>query len=256
MAAEGGDIVRFTYTGAEGEEIPDDATHVFVDVTIILEGAFEYHQNIVEVICHDKVERIERGAFNRCPSLMRVIMRGVKIAERWAFNGCEALMDVECGKLEIIGEEAFARCKSLRIMNLPSARIVKWDAFARCEAVTDVKFGNKLERFGESAFFVCKSLERITIPLKDGMITDDDIFTRCNNLKHVDLVEGEELRETIAALHMEEWRKDINEEINSINQNLPNAPEGDLYNDAGGKALVIRRWIRSVLRKIIHYQAE
>lgn len=37
MAAEGdNNITWFTYAGADGEVIPDDATHVFVDVKIIL----------------------------------------------------------------------------------------------------------------------------------------------------------------------------------------------------------------------------
>eukprot|EP00573_Skeletonema_grethae_P013326 CAMPEP_0201709816 /NCGR_PEP_ID=MMETSP0578-20130828/58303_1 /ASSEMBLY_ACC=CAM_ASM_000663 /TAXON_ID=267565 /ORGANISM="Skeletonema grethea, Strain CCMP 1804" /LENGTH=172 /DNA_ID=CAMNT_0048198809 /DNA_START=108 /DNA_END=623 /DNA_ORIENTATION=+ len=172
MAAEGGNIVRFTYTGADGEIIPRDATHVFVDAKIIRGRAFYRHPNIVEVICHDKVEKIEERAFYQCPSLRRVIMRGVTIVERFAFYNCIALTDVECGKLEIIGKEAFFNCKSLRSINLPSARIVKYYAFNDCEDLTGVKFSNKLERFECRAFDGCTSLERITIPLKDGMITD------------------------------------------------------------------------------------
>ena len=84
MAAEGGDIiVRFIYTGAEGERIPDGVTHVTVaeDCTFVRSRTFDNHPNIVEVICHDKVEKIEREAFSNCPNLRRVIMRGVKIAE-------------------------------------------------------------------------------------------------------------------------------------------------------------------------------
>ena len=47
----------------------------------------------------------------------------------------------------------------------------------------------------------------------------------------------------------------MNEEIDSINQILPNAPAGG-WNDDGEKAIVIRTWIGSVLRKIAHYKAE
>ncbi len=81
--------------------------------------------------------------------------------------------------------------------------IVEREAFLECYGLTDVKFGNKLERIGAGVFFQCKSLERITIPLKDGLITDDDVFFRCRNLKQVDVVEGE-LHKTIAALQLEE----------------------------------------------------
>mmetsp|Transcript_32338 Transcript_32338/g.48824 ORF Transcript_32338/g.48824 Transcript_32338/m.48824 type:complete len:93 (-) Transcript_32338:338-616(-) len=51
----------------------------------------------------------------------------------------------------------------------------------------------------------------------------------------------------------------MNEEIDSINQILSTTPAG-VYNDEegvveGGKAQVIRGWIRSVLGKIIQYKA-
>jgi len=94
----------------------------------------------------------------------------------------------------------------------------------------------------------------------DGLITSDSVFRECRKLKHANLVEGE-LHETIDALQLDDWRNDIYEEIESINQILPNA-FGGIYNilgrvyAAGEKAQVIREWVRSVLRKIIHYQAE
>ncbi len=61
MAAEGGNnIVWFTYTGADGENIPQDATHIFVDVKIIPAWAFAYNSKIVEIICHDKSKRLKK----------------------------------------------------------------------------------------------------------------------------------------------------------------------------------------------------
>ena len=53
----------------------------------------------------------------------------------------------------------------------------------------------------------------------------------------------------------------MNEEIDAINQILPTVSAGGGYNDVGEfdegeKAQAIRTWIRSVLRKIVHYQAE
>eukprot|EP00969_Alexandrium_andersonii_P125839 5563596-Alexandrium_andersonii.AAC.1 len=126
----------------------------------------------------------------------------------------------------------------------------------------DATFGKELETIEAGAFYNCTSLERITIPLKDNMITEDNTFQECENLKHVDLVEGQ-IHETIAALQLEEWRNDMNEEIDSINQRLPTVDAGfddddddDYYHHVGLKALAIRMWIRSVLDKIIHYKAE
>eukprot|EP00985_Skeletonema_marinoi_P031969 scaffold37949_cov205-Skeletonema_marinoi.AAC.2 len=181
-------------------------------------------------------------------------MPGVEIVEEDAFYNCPALTYVECGKLEIIKISVFQYCTSLGSIDLPSATIVETEAFLGCEALTDVKFGSKLESIKRKAFLDCPFLERITIPLKDGMITHDNTFTGCDNLKQVDLVEGP-AHETIAALQLEEWRNDMNEEINSINQILPTASAGGYY-DVGGMARAIRTWIRSVLRKIVHYKAE
>ena len=262
MAAEGGDVVvtvRYVYRGEEGEIIPREATHIFVLARVILGHAFDMHPNIVEVICHEDVEIVGEYAFYGCPNLRRVVMPGVRILERAALCNCPALTDVECGKLEIIGEDAFWHCVSLTRIDLQSAMIVEKLAFTYCKALVEAKFGNKLERIEESALSACLSLERITIPLKAGFITNADIFIECGNLKRVDLVEGE-VHETIAAFQLEEWRNDMNEVIESINETLPNARAGgydeDFNKDEGEKARAIRRWSRSVIRKIIRYQAE
>ena len=257
MAAVGGNnIVWYTYTGAIGEVIPWNATHVIVEARIILRDAFREHENIVEVVCHGDVEKIEQMAFYYCPNLRRVIMPGVKIVERGAFLCCHALTDVECGKLEMIGASAFCQCRSLRSINLLSVRIVERHAFENCRELVHVKFGNKMERIDRKTFYKCSSIERITIPLKDGIITVDDTFMECDNLRHVDLIKGE-LHETIAALHSEDWINDMNQEIDSINQILPNSRAGiSIQNDEKEKGQAVREWIRSVLGKMVLYQAE
>ncbi len=264
MAAEGNNnIRRYIYRGEEGEVIPRDGKIIVIvreDVTVILARAFRGHRNIIEVICHENVEKIEEFAFGRCSSLKRMIMPGVRVVEQGAFGDCCVLTDAECGKLEIIKQCAFNRCMSLRSINLPSTEIVKGYVFNECTALMDVKFSNKLRRIEKRAFLNCRSLERITIPLKDGLITDNDVFMGCENLEYVHLVEGA-LHETIDALFLDGWRKDMNEQIDSINQILPNAFAGIFFgndddDNEGKKTRVIRGWIRSVLRKIIHYQAK
>ena len=152
-------------------------------------------------------------------------MPGVKIVEHYAFNGCYALTYIECGKLEIIKELAFQDCKSLNSIDLPSIKIVEGGAFALCCNLINAKFGKELESIGMGVFRNCRSLERITLPLKDGMITHDNTFQGCKKLVHVDLVGG--VHETVAALQMDEWKHDMNREIDSINQILPNAPAGE-----------------------------
>ena len=113
------------------------------------------------------------------------------------------------------------RCLQIFVDNQP---IVRVQAFDEC-GLTDVIFGNKLERIEGNVFVFCDCLERITIPLKDGMTINDNVFRGCEKLQYVDLVEGS-LHETMTALHFEEWRNDMYGEIDSINQILPNAPAG------------------------------
>eukprot|EP00984_Skeletonema_dohrnii_P028777 scaffold18908_cov79-Skeletonema_dohrnii-CCMP3373.AAC.1 len=255
MAADG----YYTFTGREGEVIPPDVKRVSIDesLTVIRANAFSGNRHIEEVECHDRVKTVKEYAFFYCPSLKRLRMPVVEVVECEAIGYCKALADVECGKLEIIERGAFGRCYSLRSINLPFAKIIEGHAFADCTDLTNVEFGKELESIRRRVFQGCTSLERITIPLKDGIITDDNIFQGCENLKHVDLVEGA-VHETIAYLQLEEWKNDMNEEINSINQILSNAPAGVAGDgfDAGGKARAIRGWIRSVLRKIIHYKEQ
>ena len=250
-------FIRYIYRGEEDEIIPRETTHITVaeDCTFVRARAFRDNPNIVEVVCHEDVEKIETAAFANCRSLKRVIMPGVKIVEGDAFDSCTALADVECDKLEIIRYEAFCDCDSLRNINLPSVRILEEVTFAQC-ALIDVTFGSNLERIDEMVFKDCYSLERITIPLKDVLITADNVFQGCRNLMHVDPVETAELHEFVAALNLEEWRNDMNREIDSINRILPNTPAGDGWNHDEEKTRAIRRWIRSVLRKIIHYRAQ
>ena len=244
----------YVFTGRAGEVVPNHITHVVIAKArkFVPALAFYEHPNIQEVICHDGVFKIEQWAFFKCPQLRRVVMPGVKVLEKNAFDGCESLTYIECGKLEIIGRAAFRSC-SLCSIDLPYIKIVRAYAFAYCTKLKNVKIGKYLESFGERAFRGCWSLERIALPLKDGMISEDDVFHMCSKLNRVDLFGG--VHETIAALQMEEWKHDINGEIDLIRQILPNTSDGD-WTDVGGKAREIRRWITSVLRKIIHYTSE
>eukprot|EP00986_Skeletonema_menzelii_P014680 scaffold9978_cov117-Skeletonema_menzelii.AAC.7 len=269
MAAE-----YYIFTGMVGDVIPRHVTHVRIDksLKVVPARAFYEHPNIEEVECHDGIERIEAEAFYYCPSLRRVIMPGVKVIEQYASYKCLALTSIDCGKLEILVECAFGSCRSLSIVDLPYIRILERAGFSGCTNLTSVKFGKDLESIGEWAFAYCPSLERITLPLKDGMIASNSIVRRCVKLNRVELVGG--VHETVAALLLEEWKNDVNEEIDAINRFLPNIPYGSVGSDVNeeidainrilpnipygsvGRTKVIRAWIRSVLRKIVHYKAE
>ena len=187
MAAEINNIIRYMITGEDGEVIPRDATHVSVHPTvrIIPRRLFYYHPNIIELICHECVIKIEEYAFAFCPRLKRVIMKGVEVLEWGAFKYCEALEHIECDKLEIIGEFTFYECDSITYINLTSAKILRDSAFRECPALVSVEFGRNLESIEGGVFYNCYDLERITFPLKNGLNIKYDTFHH-ENLKHVE----------------------------------------------------------------------
>jgi hypothetical protein len=74
-------------------------------------------------------------------------------------------------------------------------------------------------------------------------------FDRCGNLTTVDLVGAEGIHKTISSLLLESWRNEMNQEIDRINQDLPNTPPDE-------KTAAIQHWIRSVLNRMEYYKAE
>lgn len=138
---------HFVYNGGSRSVIPDNVTHVTIheSVKVIPARLFKDHQNIIELICHDGVERIEEEAFCRCPCLKRAVMLGVRVAEDFAFNFCIYLRNVECLKLERMGKSAFANCFSLRELNLGSVKIVEDRGLYMCDELSNFQFSENLE---------------------------------------------------------------------------------------------------------------
>ncbi len=248
---DGDDI--FVYTGGE-QEVPRDVKRVRIaeNINTIPAWTFAHCRQLIEVEGHDKLKKIEQRAFHECPSLRRATkMQGVVEVEDYAFGRCSALSELDFDKLEIIGLGAFTDCKSLSATNMPSVRRIGAYAFNGCDALTDVVLGEKLERIYALAFYGCSALRSISIPLKHGgLIFVENSFNYCNNLSRVDILDG--IHESITSLHLESWRKDMEQEIDSINQNLPNIRV--LF--GWGKGQEIQEWIRRVLFRMEHYKSE
>ena len=254
----GGDNIIFVYTGGE-QRVPRDVKRVRIaeNVDTIQAGTFHECVQLIEVEGHEKLKKIKQSAFYDCPSLRSVTkMTGVIEIEQYAFSDCYALSELEFDKLEVIGFGGFQYCSSLRSIDMPSIKILRRMAFKRCVALTDAVFGEKLERIETYAFLDCTALRRIVIPLKDNLIIGVDLFNdginqtfkRCENLVGVDALAGE-VHETISSLHLETWSNEMEEEIERINQILPNIP-------AIEKTSAIQQWITIVLSRMEHYKSE
>jgi hypothetical protein len=237
----------FVYTGGD-QVVPRDVRRVKIDksVTIISEWAFFRRRHLIYVDFHDGIDRIEAEAFDCCFALRIVKLLGVKVVGNGAFANC-GLVNVEFGdKLETLKHGAFYSCTSLRSIIMPSVRSIEYSAFGNCEQLTDLDLPEGLETIQDSAFYGCIALRRITIPLKSDMIANN-VFSDCPDLTTVDLVGG--IHNTIASLHLESWRNDTKEEINRINQVLPNTTSSQ-------KTAEIQEWMRSVIRQLDHYKAQ
>ena len=249
MAESRGDDEIFVYMGGD-QRVPHGVRRAKIhkSVKIVRKRAFRGLHQLISVEFHDGVEIIEEQAFYRCPLRGPIILLGVKIIKKEAFSCCYHLTDVEFGdKLETIEQHAFYKT-GLRLANnitLPSVRTVGESAFAGCVELYDVEFDKDLRTIQRQAFHYCRNLKRITLPLKGNMI-EDDVFYQCPKLETVDLVVG--VHQTIASLHLESWRNEMNDEINRINQTLPTTTRGKTHE--------IRQWMGTVIQRLDHYKAE
>lgn len=190
MAEQESDNDNVVVYTREGQEVSDDVMHAIIDpaVQFIPSRAFWNRTKLVSVEFHDGVERIEGGAFNRCWSLRRLKLLGVREIGKFAFSSCVGLSRVEFGeKLETIGEGAFDFCAALRRIVIP----LKDDIFPSS----------------------CRHIQ--------------SQFEYCVNLKAVDVCITGEIDRTIASLLLQNWRDETNKEIGRINLELPKTAHSD-----------------------------
>jgi hypothetical protein len=249
-ADDGGDDDVFIYMGGD-QEVPRDVTRIRVhkSVKIITASAFRYCYYLVSMELHDGVEIIEQQAFYNCTVLRGIKLPGVRVIEMYAFANCTALVDVEFGdKLEIIRRNAFYYdCISLANIEIAKVRVIEFAAFNGCDQLTDAKLSKDIEEIGERSFSRCRRLRRIAMPLRANIIGGEYVFSNCINLSQIEIIGG--IHKTISSLLLDSWRNEINNEIDRINQDLPNTP-------ANEKTSLIGQWTRSVLQRIEHYKAE
>ena len=252
--AEGDDGDIFIY---RGDLAPLHITHARIDKSLgeIEDEAFWHCDHLVQVDTHDGIRRVGQAAFYGCTSLRRINLKYAVEIDASAFAGCGNLETIEFGdRLETIRGSAFQYCKSLTHLKLPSIITIASSAFMNCRALIDVELSERLETIGLAAFDDCERLQRIAIPLKRDLFVFHQFmqcynqFDGCEQLVTVDLV-GQAHTKTIASLHLESWRAEMNAEINRINQVLPNTP-------ADNKTGEIRQWMESLLDKMDHYKAE
>ncbi len=251
---DGGNDI-FVYTGGRvPQHMKNIITHARIDesITEIDDGAFRNCPNLQSIDCHAGVERIGKATFKNCPSMKRIKLPGVKTIDTEAFQHCTGLKSVKFGnKLETIGKCSFAHCTSLRRLKIHTVSSIELCAFWDCIVMTHVELPSEegaLYTIKGRAFAECRSLRRISLPLKEDLLTANTVFDDCDELQRVDLVEG--IHETVSSLHLNSWRDEMTSEINRINRSLPFLSEEGIQTEG------IQQWMQSVLRRITHYKAD
>lgn len=286
----------FIYRGDQPP--PRSITRARIDPSVdaIFEGAFHGREQLTEVEVHERVQRIERGAFFQCKSLTGFNFQLISTIEELAFYQCISLGDIEFGdKLESIGVSAFAFCTSIRRIKITagSMRIsIRKNAFGRCRNLTDVVIGKGLEEINECAFDGCTSLRRIRLSSIKRICSG--AFRNCEHLAEfdfpVDLLRIEDLAfggctrlarisiplnvgivtqsssmvfDRCERLSKAELVGDIHEKISLLGlkewQNVMNEEISSINQSlphASNKTTAIHRWLVSVQNKIDHYKLE
>ena len=156
-------LLPFIY---RGEPAPRDITRALIDPSIdtIFAGAFNECQHLTHVEVHERVRRIERGAFKGCSSLIGFDFRYITIIEQMAFAFCTSLTRIEFrDKLERIEKHAFTSCTSIRWVKIPKVITIQESAFVRCRNLTYVEIGEGIEIIEPYTFDGCTSLRYIKL---------------------------------------------------------------------------------------------
>mmetsp|Transcript_29808 Transcript_29808/g.62243 ORF Transcript_29808/g.62243 Transcript_29808/m.62243 type:complete len:858 (-) Transcript_29808:905-3478(-) len=190
----------FLYTGQKWSVIPRDVTHVRIDQSVKVIGAWAFGDcyQLREVEFCEGLVKIENHAFYDCKSLKLIkIPSTVKVIEKRAFCRCNQLEQAYLYEgLEQIEDEVFLDCMSLKCIRIPSTvKKISNGAFCSCSRLKEVELCEGLELVGSRAFWYNASLKYIEIPSTVKVISEA-AFYYCERLKEMDLSEGvEEIEE-------------------------------------------------------------
>ena len=190
---------------------------VLPGTVLIAGGAFEYCDDLTEVILPDSLQTIGTRAFYSCNGLSAItIPANVTTIEDEAFYWCKSLTDVRFqGSVNNVGQNAFAKtpyyesaetwvdnalyagetlisCKpgfSGALQVRPGTKTIAPGAMQGLTKLTEVILPEGLTTIGENAFYGCTKLTELNLP--DSVTTiGNNAFFGCTNLKVINLGKG------------------------------------------------------------------
>jgi len=167
-------------------------------VVSIGENAFDWCENLTEIVIPKSVKEIKAGAFNTCRFKSIVIPEGVERIGNAAFAQCASIKKINIpASVTLIGERAFNSMWSLRSIKVDPKNPKYSSAntaliengktlllYPRCSLYKKYHIPEGITHIAEEAFESCDNLQIITVP--DSVISlERAVFASCDNLVRV-----------------------------------------------------------------------
>ncbi len=130
-------------------------------------NAFQFHDDIREIVIREGVTVIGDYTFHACNSLTRVSLPdSLTSIGKLAFGDCGKLADISIPDAVIwLGEEAFSQCSSLESIVIPGGvEVIRKQTFCRCSHLTSVVIREGITDINVSAFDKCGRLQEVLLP--------------------------------------------------------------------------------------------
>ncbi|KAL3939020.1 MAG: hypothetical protein SGBAC_006185 [Bacillariaceae sp.] len=191
--------VVFHYDGQDRSVVPEDATHVIVNTSIIglVTNAVCECPNLQSVVLPEGLRHIGPNAFYNCAVLETIhFPSSLEEIHDNAFSLCFQLLTNLwfTSSLKVIGENAFFECSKVKSLDLSfcwQLQCIADCAFQRCIRVANARLPEGLMTIGKQAFSSCIALQQIIIPDTVKSV-GEQAFADCSCLAHVELSQSME----------------------------------------------------------------
>lgn len=154
-----------------------------------VKGRIEVPYNVSRDWSNYKVEAVQLGAFQECEMEEVQLPNSIRSIGGSAFNRCPNLRVVEIkgNGLKFIEVGAFSYCSKLETINLPNnLKMIGDNAFNSCISLKEIHIGTEMTSLGQNAFAWCSALEKVEIDSPLGTISNG-AFMGCSSLKTITL---------------------------------------------------------------------
>lgn len=185
-----------TSIGSNAFHYNDKLTGIIIPSTVTSIDQFAFAQTgITEITIPENITELASSAFESCPSLLKVDIKGsIKEISNNTFQDCASLESIILPEsLELIKFNAFLRCEKLQEIAIPDNVVtIEKQAFSGCYSLKKIVIGNSVTTIGENTFKECKDVETIVLgesveSIGDNAFNvknswDNDSYKKLNNI--------------------------------------------------------------------------